>query len=332
MAVTLVTGATGFIGRHLVEKLVREGIAVRAFSRSDAKDQPFGPGVAVVYGDVRDPQPIRLALKDVETVFHLAGKVHDLDGIGESAEHEDVTVGGTRNLLAALGECGVKRLVFVSSLAVFGKGSSEGPSEAVTPENGSAYGRAKLRAERMVLDYGDKTGIHVSCLRPATVYGPGCKGNLPRMLRLIDRGLFPPLPDSGGRRSMVHVSDVVAASLLAASHPAANGQCYVVTDGRSYSARELYETISHGFGKRVPRWSVPLGLLKAAARAGDVLGRVRGKRALFDSDALDKLTGDAWYSSEKIAKELGFRPRVTFEDALPELIAWYRSTAVPPVC
>jgi nucleoside-diphosphate-sugar epimerase len=79
-------------------------------------------------------------------------------------------------------------------------------------------------------------------------------------------------------------------------------------------------------GKRVPRWSVPLALLKAAAYGGDAIGRVRGRRFTFDSDALEKLTGDAWYSSEKISRELGYRPKVTFEDALPEMIAWYRST------
>jgi nucleoside-diphosphate-sugar epimerase len=119
----------------------------------------------------------------------------------------------------------------------------------------------------------------------------------------------------------------VDAALLVANHPVANGQCYIVTDGRLYSTRELYELMSRGLGKRIPRWSVPLGVLKAAARVGDVMGRVRGKRAVFDSDALEKLTGDAWYSSEKIAKELGYRPRATFEDALPEMIAWYRSTS-----
>jgi nucleoside-diphosphate-sugar epimerase len=76
---------------------------------------------------------------------------------------------------------------------------------------------------------------------------------------------------------------------------------------------------------------VPLAALTALARVGDVVGRARGKRALFDSDALEKLTGDAWYSSEKIAKELGYRPHVTFEAALPELIAWCRSTSTGPM-
>ena len=83
--------------------------------------------------------------------------------------------------------------------------------------------------------------------------------------------------------------------------------------------------ICRGLGKSIPRWHVPLVVLKGLAWVGDVIGRLRGRRFVFDSDALEKLTGNAWFSSGKIARELGFRPRVTFEDALPELISWYRS-------
>jgi nucleoside-diphosphate-sugar epimerase len=84
--------------------------------------------------------------------------------------------------------------------------------------------------------------------------------------------------------------------------------------------------ICRGLGKPIPRWHVPLGALKGLARVGDAIGRLRGRRFMFDSDALEKLTGSAWYSSEKIAREMCFRPRVTFEEALPELISWYRTT------
>jgi nucleoside-diphosphate-sugar epimerase len=125
---------------------------------------------------------------------------------------------------------------------------------------------------------------------------------------------------------MVHVSNVVDAAILAAAHPAANGQCYIVTDRRPYSTRELYEMICRSLGKPIPRWHVPLGALKGLAWVGDVIGRLRRQRFVFDSDALEKLTGSAWYSSEKIARELGFRPKVAFEDTLPEMIDWYRKT------
>lgn len=209
-----------------------------------------------------------------------------------------------------------------------GEESDECLDETLEPRPKTPYGRSKLAAEQIVLDYGKHAGLHVACLRLPLVYGPGNKGNLSRMISAIDRGRFPPLPDVGNRRSMVHVSNVVDAAILAATHPAANGQCYIVTDSRPYSTRELYEMICRGLGKSIPRWHVPIGALKGLARVGDIVGRLRARRFVFDSDALQKLTGNAWYSSEKITRELGFRPRVTFEEALPEVISGYRSARV----
>ena len=144
------------------------------------------------------------------------------------------------------------------------------------------------------------------------------------MISAIDRGIFPPLSEVGNCRSMVHVSNVVEGAILAATNPVANGQCYIVTDSRPYSTRELYEMICRGLGKRVSRWHVRLEALRILGRVGDFIGRVRGRRFLFDSDALNKLIGSARYSSEKISRELGYHPSITFEEALPELIAWYR--------
>jgi nucleoside-diphosphate-sugar epimerase len=144
------------------------------------------------------------------------------------------------------------------------------------------------------------------------------------MIAAIDRGIFPPLPELGNRRSMVHVVDAVQAAVLAAHTPAANGQCYIVTDGRAYSTHELYELICRALGKPIPRWHVPLWSLKALGKVGDAIGQISGIRFLFDSDALDKLIGSAWYSSDKISRQLGYCPTITLETAMPELIAWYR--------
>ncbi len=286
--------------------------------------QKWGERIEVAKGDMRDARSTRLAVDDVEAVFHLAGKVHDLEEVHDATEHEGVTLRGTQNLLVAAGESGVKRFVFLSSLSVYGVNSQEVRDETTACNPISAYGRAKLQAERCVLDHGKKFGIHVCCLRPAMVYGPGCKGNLPRMIKMIDRGLFPSLPDVANRRSMVHVSNVVDAAILAATHPAANGQCYIVTDQRPYSTRELYEMICRGLGKSTPRWHVPLGALKGLALVGDAIGHTRGRRFVFDSDALEKLTGNACFSSDKITRELGYCPSITFEQALPEILDWYR--------
>jgi nucleoside-diphosphate-sugar epimerase len=127
---------------------------------------------------------------------------------------------------------------------------------------------------------------------------------------------------------MVHATNVVEAALLAATCPAANGQCYIVTDGRPYSTRELYEMICHGLGRRTPQWSIPIGILRVLGYMGDAASRIRRRRFVFDSDALEKLIGSAWYSSDKLSRELGYRPTTTFPEALPELIAWYRKGQV----
>lgn len=327
MGPVLVTGAAGFIGQHLVNRLVKGGFRVRALVRNGAVRHDWGQNVEVVRGDVRDSQAARLAVSDVDTIFHLAGKAHDLEEVKDTGEHEEVTVKGTQNLITAGGESGIKRFIFMSSLSIYPSTSQTIQDEALTCYPTSAYGRAKFEAELCVLEMGRRLGIHVCCLRPATVYGPGCKGNLPRMIKMVDRGLFPPLPEVGNRRSIVHVVNVVEAAMLAATNPAADGKCYVVTDSKAYSTRELYEMISWALGKRVPSWHVPLWALRAVASVGDAIGRLRGRRFLFDSDALEKLIGTAWYTSEKISDELGYHPTMTFENALPDLIAWYRKSA-----
>jgi len=322
----LVTGAGGFIGRHLVERLVRDGQMVRALVHTSEPAPGWSARVEIVQGDVRDPQAMKAAAAGCSTVYHLAGKAHALAEVcGDEEAYRAINTDGTRHVLEGSVAGGARAFVLFSSVKAMGENSSRCLDEAFDRPPETPYGWSKREAERIALEIGQRTGIHVTCLRFPLVYGPGNKGNLFRMIAAIDRGIFLPLPELGNRRSMVHVADVVHAAVLAAGSPAAKGQCYIVTDGRYYSTRELHELICHVLGKPVPAWHVPLRVLGVLARVGDVIGRARGKRFFFDSDALEKLIGSAWYSSEKIARELGYRPSLTFPDALPGLIAWYRT-------
>ena len=321
----LVTGAGGFIGRHLIERLLRDGHAVRALVREAGRPGEWPATVEVVAGDVRDPQAMKAAAAGCETVFHLAGKAHALSEIREDAvAHRAINVDGTRNVFEGAVAGGARRFVFFSSVKAMGEGGLRCQDESFDGRPATAYGHSKLEAERLVLDGGGRAGLHAVCLRLPLVYGIGNKGNLYRMIAAIDKDRFPPLPEVGNRRSMVHVANVVDAAVLAAGDPAANGRCYIVTDARPHSTRELYELICRALDKPVPGWSVPVWTLRALGRIGDAIGLVRGRRFVFDSDALDKLIGSAWYSSERIARELGYRPAMSLENALPELIAWHR--------
>ncbi len=321
----LVTGACGFIGRHLIERLLAESCQVRGFVHAGGTRLEQDRAVEIVEGDILDPPSVKQTMVGADTVFHLAGKAHAVEELaGGEESYQLLNVQGTRNVMEGAVACGVRRVVFFSSVKAMGEDAPEVVDESSEPRPTTAYGRSKLAAEQVAFEYGRRMGVHVVCLRLPLVYGIGNKGNLYRMIAAVDRGLFPPWPPLENRRSLVHVSNVVKAAFLVATTPAAAGRCYIVTDGRPYSTRELYERICVALGRPIPKWHVPLGLLRMLGLVGDAVGRIRGKRFIFDSDALEKLIGSAWYSSERIMRELGYRPAVSFQDALPNMIRWYR--------
>lgn len=312
----LVTGATGFIGRSLCRDLKVGGKHVRAMLR----DRVDGPWHETAYMDLEGEIPSGI-FDGVDTAFHLAGKAHALsEGRQEEEEYFRINTEGTRKLLLAAQQAGVRRFVFFSSVKAAGEGGAESMDETAHPHPGTPYGASKLAAEKLVLEEGFVPEPVV--LRLSMVYGNSDKGNLPRMIRAVAKGRFPPLPEVSNKRSMVHVDDVVQAAMLAAERPEASGQTYIVTDGTPYSTRQIYDWICEALGRPVPNWSLPIPMLRVLARVGDGIGHLRGKRFMFDSDALEKLIGSAWYSSRKLEEELGFRPQHHLHESLPEIIPY----------
>jgi nucleoside-diphosphate-sugar epimerase len=164
------------------------------------------------------------------------------------------------------------------------------------------YGQTKREAELKLLDIGRQSDMHVSIVRPSLVYGPGLKGNLRMMLSGIEKGWFPPLPEVGNRRSMIHVDALVQALLLVAVDARANGEIFIATDSHQYSSREIYNAMCNGIGKTVPLWSVPKLLFDCAALMHP---RVRYK--------IEKLLGDECFSSDKL-ESLGFKAKKSLKE------------------
>lgn len=306
-----VTGATGFIGQILCFALKQQGEGFRVIGRRKS-----GFGVNYVSWDFCE-RPRHGMLDNIDTVFHLAGKAHALaETKQDTDEYFRINTEATELLLQACKQQGVKTFVYFSSVKAVG--DIEGVmDESVSAEADTPYGQSKWAAEKLVLEGGFVPNPVV--IRPSMVYGDTVKGNLSKMILAIQAGKFPPLPEFGNRRSMVHVDDVVRAAMLLAGHAEAAGQIYIVTDGEMYSTRQMYEWICETLHKPVPGWSVPLGVLNVLASAGDMIGALRGSRFMFDSEALDKLTGSAYYSSAKIQHELGFKPQHTLRQSLPEI-------------
>lgn len=314
-ALALVSGAGGFIGTRLCAVLTAHGCPpcrlVRGEPRSDGERA----------GTLDVPHGLAAACTGIDTVYHCAGYAHAWKGddAALAARHRLVNYEGTRNLAEAAGRAGVRRFVFLSSVKAMGE-----PGEACADEDWplpplTPYGQAKRAAEDAVLEAGARYGMHVVNLRLAMVYGPGGRGNLERMAALVRRGWFPPLPETGNRRSLVYVDDVVSAMQLVAHAPAAAGRTWIVADEAAYSGRELYVALRAALGLAPRRHAVPAGGLATVAAIGDRLERLLGRRLPFDSEVLDKLLGSAWYSSARLRGELGWRPQVSLAEGLQRM-------------
>ena len=287
----LVTGATGFVGQHLIKCLKLDGYNIKAIARK------LIPGVDTVICDFFNDSIPENTLKGIDVVFHLAGYAHDLKSeSGIEQTYQKINVDITSKLLLLSVKNNVKKFIFVSSVKAGGV-SRQGKcaTEKSLSEPDGVYGKTKREAELKVLEAGRKFDIHVSILRPALIYGPKVKGNLQLMMQGIKKGWFPPLPEIGNRRSMIHVDDIVRALLFLSNNKKSNGEVFIATDGRVYSSRNIYEIMCHVLDKNIPNWSVPRLLFNAIARLSSGF-----------KYKIDKLLGDECYSSKKL-QSLGFK-------------------------
>jgi UDP-glucose 4-epimerase len=289
----LVTGATGFVGQHLIECLKLDGYNIKTITRK------LIPGVDTVICDfLKDDIPDN-ALKDIDIVFHLAGYAHDLKSeSGIEQTYQKINVNVTADLLSLSVKHNVKKFIFVSSVKAGGTSIRGGcATEEGQSDPAGIYGRTKREAELKILEAGRESDMHVSILRPALIYGPKVKGNLNLMMQGIKKGWFPPLPEIGNRRSMIHVDDIVQALLFIANNKKSNGEVFIATDGKVYSSRNIYEIMCYVLDKNIPNWSVPRLLFNVIARLSSGF-----------KYKIDKLLGDECYSSKKL-QSLGFKAR-----------------------
>jgi len=311
-APVLVTGASGRVGIRLVEVLAAAGCSVRAMSRKQCAS--IAPGAESCMADLTTGDGLATAVEGVGWVFHLASYAPaptDRDPENNPL-HQEVAIEGTGNLLNQATQAGVDALVLTSSTRVI-DGSN------------SCYARAKRQAEALVNSASPR--IKTTVLRLSPVYGFAHQGSIAQMLAAIAAGRFPPLPDFGDRRSLVHVDDVVQALLLAALSPEAAGKTYTVTDLQNYSSRQIYELICEALGRTPPGWHVPAWLLWAGAGAGSLLENLTGRPMPLNRARLNSLARSACFDAQEIVEDLAFSPVHTLEEALPEIVRQFRFRA-----
>lgn len=323
----LVTGASGFLGSSLIKELCRSGYQVRGVFHNSARCPSFSPEVEAVSADIRDAEQIQEIAEGSDAIVHLAAKVHAIDDPGAEQDYDVINVEGTRHILNAAVRSGIKRIVFASSVKVFGEEASGRVDETQASHPLTAYSRSKWRAEQLVSEYARRHGLTAVSLRLPMVYGPTKKGNLYRMIEAIDHGRFPVLPRLSAVRSLLHVGNFVQAVLLCLRTPGFQRAAYIVADAEPYCVTDLYDWLRAGLGKAPPRWRMPLWMLKSGARFGDLLQFLSGRPVPLTTQQLTKLIGCASYSSAAITREFDYRPVYSFEKTVPELVAFYRGAA-----
>jgi len=309
----VVTGGTGFIGAHLLEKLVSAGEAVRALVRRQAA---LPRGVEAVHCDLADRAAIAKAVSGASTVIHLAGVTKALRSRDYYAGNARVT----ENLAGALAGRSA-RFVHVSSLAVMGPGADGEPvGEDAEPRPITHYGTSKLEAEQVVRRLTPDAVI----VRPPVVYGPR-DTDVFQLLRAISRGLV--LEIAGGERwfSAIYVKDLCEGLLVAARSPRAVGRAYFLAHRKAVSWSEFGDTAARIMRRKPRVVRVPVPVAYAVGACAELWARMTGKPGIISREKIREARCASWTcDTRRATEELGFTATTGIEAGLAETLAWYR--------
>lgn len=318
----LVTGATGFIGSHLVESLIAHGYDVTCTVRKTS-DLTWlkGLNITLVEADITDRESLVAPVQLADYIFHLGG----ITKAKKESDYYKINADGARILFEVCLEHnpGIKKIVHVSSLAAGGSAIPGRPrTETDTDSPLTYYGKSKLEGEKYAVEYSKQ--LPITIIRPPAVYGPREK-DISVYFQLISKHLMPILGWNKKYLSLVYVKDLTSAILLAAESPQSSGQMYYVDDGYIYTWQDMSRTIK----KTIQTWTIPLfvpeWLITVVANFGEALAKWSSKPALLNKQKIIELKQRSWAtSSDKIRKELGFRNEYDFERGCSETVNWYR--------
>lgn len=299
-----VTGGSGFVGRHVLAEMGREGIEAISVRRELAAD--------TAWQDV---------LQGIGCVIHLAATAHERAEAHERRSDYEalrrVNALATERLAREAASAGVAQFVFLSTVGVCGDETLGEPfTEESAPAPRSLYAASKLEAEGLLAAVSSETGLAVTVLRPALVYGPGNGGNFLRLLKAVDRGLPLPLAALRNRRSLIYVGNLVSAIIAVLGRRDAAGQ-FMVCDAEVLSTPQIVRCLASGLGRRARLFPLPATALRLAGRA---IGR---------PDVVRRLVGSLEVDAGKLRRVVGWQPPFAAQQGLALTAEWFRSERQP---
>lgn len=319
----LVTGGTGFTGSHLVRRLLQRGNDVRVLDAAPGlfHDELTRLGARITLGSVTDAALVDRLVAGTEIVFHLAAAFRRINL--PRREYRDVNVRGTRHVAEASLRHGAQRLVYCSTQGVHGhiRDVPGDESSPIAPED--YYQQTKYEGELAVWDVA-RQGLPATVVRPMGIYGPGDPGRFLMLYRAVRRGRFLMFGDGETLYHPCYIDNLVDAFELAAEHPKAVGETYLIGDDRYVSLNELVRAVSDSLGQKLRIVYVPFAPLWVASALCEAICMPMGIEPPLFRRRADWFRQTRAFAVEKARRELGFVPRVSLSEGLARTAAWYR--------
>ena len=319
----LVTGASGFVGEHMVRLLRNKDLPVRAMVRDKAKATNLeAMGAKITVADLGDEQSIREAVQGVETIYHIAS-IFRQAGLPDQTFH-DINRDGVRRLFDAAIDAGVERIIHCSTVGVLGHIANP-PGTEETPHNpGDIYQRTKLEGEELAMQYYTSGKMRGAVIRPAMIYGPGDTRTL-KLFRMIKKKIFFYVGKGQCSVHFIDVRDLVQAFYLAMNKTDINAELYIISGEKAVPLQYMANQVAELLGVRPPWLHLPV---KPMQWLGDICEAICTPLHIqppIYRRRVDFYTKSRHFDSSKAHRDLGFVPAQTFEKELAEIIGWYKN-------
>lgn len=319
----LVTGATGFLGKRLVELLIQKGYPVRSLARKLSNIQKLKElDTEILFGDVADLESLKLAFEGIDYVIHAAA-----DTAGREEDGKLSTIQGTKNVITLCEEFKVKKLVYISSCSVYGVSDYKN-GQIVTeesamerfPEKRGAYSYSKLEAEGIVHQAMNNSSVPIVCLRPGTIFGPGGEIYTPMMGFSVGNKVFATIGNGRFVLPYVYVDNLVGAIIVALESDNSKGKIYNVVDPERTTKKEYIELLLKRLYPKAHYMNIPYWFLYYAVYLQELLTRILGRKPFLTRYRLTSSQKNIIYDASKITTELGWKPAVALQDAIRKVL------------
>jgi len=323
---TLVTGATGFIGKHLVKRLVEEGRTVICLVRKTSNvDELKKLKVEIIYGDLLDYTLLNDILIDTEIgiIYHLGGAVYSR----KSKNYREVNILGTKNLLEACCDRNrIKKFILVSSITAVGPQRQRQYilNEDTLPNPIPPYGMSKYESEKIALKYSKDYNLPLVIVRPPLVYGPEQSLDMTNIFKKIEKGLFRIIGDGEFITSLCYIDNLIDGLLLIEKNNNSIGQIYFIADNKYYTFKEIAETISKEMDVNLPNVKIPKWFGNLSGLLYQVLHKFFGVTSIT-LYSLKLMTLNFACDISKIRRELSYKPAVDLEEGIRRTVKWYKA-------